>query len=345
MKLLIITQTVDTQDLYLGFFCRWIEEFASKYEYIHVICLKEGHHSFPSNVSVYSLGKEKGSKNIQYIAKLFSLVWKLRRKYDSVFIHMNQEYILLCGLLWKVLSKKIYLWRNHYAGNILTRLAVLLSTKVFCTSRFSYTARFKKTTLMPVGVDTTIFHPTLGTTRKEKSILFYARLTPSKHPDIFLKALGILKAKGMHFSASLYGTPLPRDREYALSVQKLTHGLGLDGIVTFSDGVPYHEGPSVFSSHEIFVNLGDSGMYDKMIFEAAACQCIVLASSKDFAKEVGGEQFIFGERNPNSLAVRLEYFLTADDSSKKEAKVLLSHCVERNTLSNLVSRIASIIHE
>ena len=58
MKLLIITQTVDINDQILGFFHRWVEEFAKHCEQITVICLEKGIHDLPQNVRVFSLGKE-----------------------------------------------------------------------------------------------------------------------------------------------------------------------------------------------------------------------------------------------------------------------------------------------
>src|SRR3989338_44123 len=60
MRILIVTQAVDSADSDLGFFHRWIEEFAKRFERVIVICLKEGQHRLPENVSVYSLGKESG---------------------------------------------------------------------------------------------------------------------------------------------------------------------------------------------------------------------------------------------------------------------------------------------
>ena len=59
MKLLIITQKVDINDPVLGFFHRWLEEFAKHYEFVTVICLEKGEHRLPENVKVLSLGKEK----------------------------------------------------------------------------------------------------------------------------------------------------------------------------------------------------------------------------------------------------------------------------------------------
>ena len=58
MRLLIVTQVVDQNDSVLGFFHRWIEEFAKNCEKVHVICLKESVHNLPENVAVHSLGKE-----------------------------------------------------------------------------------------------------------------------------------------------------------------------------------------------------------------------------------------------------------------------------------------------
>src|SRR3972149_3520538 len=99
MRLLIVTQVVDTNDSDLGFFHRWIEEFAKHCESIVVICLKEGQHRLPPTVAVYSLGKGKTASGFQlpagrrfrYTIRFFTLLWRLRNSYDAVFVHMNPE--------------------------------------------------------------------------------------------------------------------------------------------------------------------------------------------------------------------------------------------------------------
>src|SRR3989338_1114589 len=111
MRLLITTQAVDRNDQALGFFHGWLEEFARRFEKVRVICLKEGEHDLLSNVSVHSLGKEKKSakseriqqahrrqrtmNRMQSASRFFFLVWKYRKEYDAVFVHMNQDYVLL----------------------------------------------------------------------------------------------------------------------------------------------------------------------------------------------------------------------------------------------------------
>ena len=169
MRLLIITQKIDQTDPILGFFHTWVVELAKRFENIVVICLQKGEFDLPSNVKVFSLGKEKKNelriknyklwiKKFGYIFNFYEFIWAERDNYDAVFVHMNQEYVLLGGLFWQIWGKKVFMWRNHPKGNILTRIAVYFSDKVFYTAPNSYTARFNKSVKMPVGVDTSVFN-------------------------------------------------------------------------------------------------------------------------------------------------------------------------------------------
>jgi glycosyltransferase involved in cell wall biosynthesis len=275
MRLLVVTQVVDRNDTFLGFFHRWLEEFASRYEHVHVICLKEGGHALPSNVTVHSLGKEDSVSRMTYVVRLFRFVWGLRREYDAVFVHMNQEYVLLAGWLWKLMGKRIYLWRNHYAGGFFTDIAAMFATKVFCTSKHSYTMKYAKTVVMPVGIDTSVFKP--KGERVPHSILSLGRIAPSKNIEVILQALKTLNNQGADFTATICGDALPQDSEYHESLRRFVAEEGLAKRVRFIPGIPNTETPAIFSAHQVFVNASTSGMFDKTIFEAAACGSLSVA--------------------------------------------------------------------
>lgn len=343
-RLLVVTQVVDRDDPFLGFFHAWLTELAAHYEHIHVICLREGAHMLPSNVSVHSLGKEAGESRRKYVTRFLGYVWSLRREYDTVFVHMNQEYVLLAGWLWKLLGKPIYMWRNHYAGGFLTDVAAMFAAKVFCTSRYSYTAKYKKTVIMPIGVDTNLFQSQLGVARVLRSILFFGRFTPAKRPHVLLEALGILAKEGTEFQASFYGTALPKDAVYREEAVRRSGELALEGSVKFLDGVPHSQASGIFSQFEIFVNLSSSGTYDKTLFEAAANGCFVLASSEDFEALVGKRFHLTDAEDAPSVAEKLREILALPES---ERAALAAHVREKilagQSLKTLGERLASEI--
>ena len=101
MKLLFITQVVDKEDAVLGFVHGWLIELACIFDHIHVICLEKGSVELPANITLHSLGKEEGVSRLEYLKRFYSLVFKLRPEYDGVFVHMNSEYVILAGPLWR----------------------------------------------------------------------------------------------------------------------------------------------------------------------------------------------------------------------------------------------------
>lgn len=343
MRILICTQVMDKKDSALGFFQKWVSSLASHFEQVEVICLKEGEHSLPSNTRVHSLGKENAVgahfiNRLRYVVRFYSYVWKLRKEYDIVFVHMNQEYVLLGGLFWKLLGKKIYMWRNHYKGDVFTDIAAMFCDKIFCTSKFSYTARYKKTVFMPVGVDVDSVHMDEQIARTPRSILFLGRLDPSKNPDLLIDALSILAQRRVGFSAIFVGGPSKTDSEYPAQLRAQVEKLGITNQVRFIGAVPNTETYRYYRSSDIFVNCSKSGMFDKTIFKAVACGCLVLATSRDFA-DLAGNEFIFQENDADGLAKKLNKFLDVTPAERSKLSGTLSDCIKNHSLPVLVDRL------
>ena len=339
MKLLIITQKVDRNDPILGFFHRWIIEFAKHADHISVICLEQGEYNLPKNVSIHSLGKENGVSRLQYIIQFYRYIWSLRNEYDAVFIHMNQEYVLLGAPLWKLLRKKVTMWRNHHFGTMFTRIAVALCEKVFCTSKYSFTARFKKTVIMPVGIDTDLFKRDETIVRTSNSILFLGRISPVKRPDILIGAIALLKKKNISAEAHLYGDPVPQDKKYFESLKQKTQDLGIVESVHFHSGILNEKTPTVYNQHELFVNASPSGMYDKTIFEAMACESLILTSNKNLYGQIDSS-FLFEEGNKKDLSEKLKHLLELPTKERERyGRILRSYVIERHGLALLSTKL------
>ncbi len=344
MRLLVITQKVDKDDPILGFFHTWILKLSEKFESLIVICLQEGKHTLPENVKVFSLGKENNElriKNyelwirIKYVFQFFNLCFFQSLEYDAVFVHMNQEYVLLGGLFWKLMGKKVYLWRNHPMGNILTRIAILLSDKVFATSKDAYTAKFEKTKIMPAGIDTSLFRQisNFQFPISKNKILFFGRISPIKRPHLLIEALKILKEKGIQFGVSIYGDALQKDKPYFESLEKIPE-------VMFYNSVPNWQAPEIYRQHVIYVNLTPSGSFDKTILEAALSGCIPIIANKSLSFD----NELVVEDNPEDIAKKLEFWLTASEEKRKEKSEMLQNFVLKNhSLDALIERLTEEI--
>ncbi len=337
-RLLVFTQAIDTKDPVLGFFHGWLRAFAAKFPHIHAVGLRVGAHDVPANVQVYSLGKESGGNRLLYILRFYRLAWTLRREYDAVFVHMNPEYVVLGGIFWRLMGKRVYLWRNHWAPGIVTDIAVALSHKTFCTSKSSYVAKYRKNVLMPVGIDTDMFRPVPGMERKPRSILSLGRIAPSKNIHVMLEAFKILKSRGIDFTASMYGDALPKGAGYLEDQKRFVRENNLSDNVVFYPGVKNSETPAIYSVHEVFVNASASGMFDKTIFEAVACGCTSIACSEDY-RQFAGDKLWFKAGDAHQLSDRIEQFLGSAGTNELREQVARDH-----SLGTLVGMLRREMH-
>lgn len=342
MKLLIITQAVDKKDTTLGFFHRWLEEFSKRFDTVELICLYEGEHHLPSQVTVHSLGKEKGYSRIQYIKHFFTYIWRLRGQYDTVFVHMNQEYIVLGGLFWRLFGKKIFFWRNHPYGNMFTRIAVFLSHQVFCTADKSFTARYQKTKIMPSGVDTSVFSTDATVQRPRHSLLLFGRIAPVKRVEKAIDATALLLARGIPVELSLVGDWLPRDNEYVEGLKERIALAHIEPQVAFIRGVDFLHAPHIYQSHEIFLNFTDSGSFDKTVIEALACGTKVLVSNMSMKDMLPKGSYTTGEQS--DIIEKIITLQSLDVTQEEEYRIQSQVVVQEQSLSRLMDLLYTYIH-
>lgn len=295
--------------------------------------MEKGQFELPQNVTVYSLGKEIKKSRLSYLINFYRYLGIIYGSYDAVFVHMNQEYVLLAGFYWMIKKIPVYLWRNHRRGGILTTIAVYLSTKVFCTSKDSFTARFKKTRIMPVGVDTELFKPVDGVIRKKYSVCMIGRISPVKQIGLGLEAVRILVEEGVQISLSVIGPKT--NEEYFRYLKNYVEVNNLSNFVSFSAELPPEKLPEIYSSYEICLNLTQSGSFDKTIVEAAACGAIPLVSNQSL-KDLLPKKCVTSSRS-EEIAKSLEKLLNAHEQLELQKDLRLF--VERESLFILAQKL------
>ncbi len=123
-RIAVITQRLDPNDYVFGFFYGHIIDLARVANHVHVICLEKGQGiEMPQNVTVHTLGKEEGVGRWGYLTRLFNFLFHHSGEYDTVLVHMEPLYIVLCGWWWRLTGKRVILWYNHVFYDMRLKIA------------------------------------------------------------------------------------------------------------------------------------------------------------------------------------------------------------------------------
>lgn len=342
MKLLICTQVVDRDDPVLGFCHRWIEEFARHTERVTVVCLREGAHALPDNVTVLSLGKEEGVGRLGYVLRFFRYAWQQRREYDAVFVHMNTEYVVLGGLLWRLLRKRIVLWYAHGHVPFLLRVATALAHTVTTSTESGFRLLTEKKLVVGQGIDTERFASCAEPyTDGPLRLIAVGRLSPIKHYETLIRAVAALVGRGVDVSVGIIGgVGAPGQEAYLAQLETLVVDLRLRGRVVFLGAISNREIAVHLCRAHLFVNPSQTGSLDKAGLEAMASGLPVLTCNEAFAEVLGehADRLMFPRGDHGALAERISGFMGADDRAAVAAE-LRERVVREHGVAQLIPRI------
>lgn len=357
MKLLIITQKVDNNDGVLGFFHDWIAEFAKHCEQVTVICLFEGVYELPGNVKVLSLGKERNNflrrggsifsaaadqflLRLRYIFKFYRLILGERKNYDAVFVHMNPEYVVLGGIFWKIMGKKIGLWYAHGSVNVLLRIAERIVDYIFSASSESFRIKSAKKNILGHGIDVRKFNQTLAGNKNVFIIVSVGRISPVKKYEVILEAAKILVAsKAFDFEVRIIGGAIDeKGRKYLEYLEKIVLDSGLEKVVEFVGEVAnkdLHE----YLHGDVFVHTSQTGSLDKAMLEAMAAGLVVISSNDAAGAVLKDENLLFdgsgaqlAEKIARIHGLTIEQRMSVAEKLKKEV-------AENHNLGRLIKNI------
>lgn len=340
MKLLIITQKVDKNDPILGFFCQWIVEFAKRCEQVTVICLYKGEYDLPENVKVLSLGKEERQSRLQYLIHFYWYISYEKKNYDTVFVHMNQIYVGLGGLLWRLWNKKIILWYTHRAVSMSLRIAALFAHDIFTASKEGFRIPTKKLHIVGHGIAVEQFAKKEMYPHEKLILLSVGRVTRIKNLETLVEACALLRDAEVDFSCDIVGPKVtPDDHIYLAELKKMIEDKNLENKIVFIDGVTNEKVKKYYHQSDININLTPTGGIDKVVLEGIAAEIIPLVSNRAFEPLFGkyADDLIFNHKDAASLAQKIMNLKELDLESVRR---MLRQKVEENYgVEGLVEKI------
>src|SRR3989344_7494770 len=338
MRLLIITQKVDKNDPILGFFHRWIEEFAKHCQSIIVICLQKGEYDLSKNIKILSLGKEKGKSKIKYIFNFYKHIWHERKNYDAVFVHMNPVYIILGGLFWKISGKKIALWYTHKSVDWKLCLAEKITNIIFTASKESFRLPSKKVEVTGHGIDIRKFKNQKSKIKSNKFMIITAgRIAEVKNLHLLIETADILKNKNFNFEIKIAGAPiLEADKIYFEKLKNLIKEKELENLIKFAGSMSNNDIAKFYQSGDIFLNLSDTGSVDKAVLEAMATGLNILTSNEAFKNVLEEDNMV--DKNPENIASSIITLSSISPSVKIREYVFKNHQLNK-LIKNLILAI------
>lgn len=357
MKLLIVTQKVNIDDPILGFFHRWIVEFAKHFDSVTVICLEEGGHELPANVRVLSLGKVKGMESqskdkFGYSLKFIRCIYNERKNYDAVFVHMNPIYVVLAGWLWKLSGKKVSLWYTHKAVDLKLRIAERFADVIFTAAAESFTLKTSKKRVVGHGIDVDVYADRSRTKEigtEPISIISVGRITPIKNSDTLVEAARILKSE-LDFNVTFIGSPVTHsDLEYSDSVKALVAKYDLKSIVSFIGDIKPADIPAKYAATDLSVNLTPTGGLDKVVLESMAAGVPVLTSNEAFrdyfesAEKGLADKLIFKLNDAQDLARKVVALVTANAADSNPSNALKSIGADLQKVAKARASVGALI--
>jgi glycosyltransferase involved in cell wall biosynthesis len=324
----------------LGFAVGWLRGLAARVDEVDVITMRRGRALLPSNVTIHSLGKERGASEPRRLATFYSELLQIlaHRRPDAVFAHMTPTFAAMAFPFLRARDIPLTLWYAHAKGTSWKlRAAARAADTIVTPSMESFPLQSDRVVITGHGIDTDRFSPSSrGTVRRDEQsytprVISVGRVAPVKRLDVLIEAAARLgSVEGL--SVEIVGPVLPGDEGYARRLRTMIDELSDGPSVSLMPPPTPDDLVSVYRSADVAVNVSDTDSVDKAGLEAMATEVPLVTSNRSLAAIVSAvdPQCVVAKGDPLALAEGLMRVLTMDSRSRAGLGVALRDVVVRD---------------
>lgn len=344
---------MDADDPVLGHTTAWTNALSRRCEQVAVITMRAGRIAVEENVTVYSLGKERGWSEPRRLVRFYRLIHRVlrERRVDACFAHMAPLFTVLFAPVARPARIPILLWYAHKSVTPTLHLAHAAASRCITSTPTGFRLRSDKLFVLGQGVDVERFGPpTENGPMYDRTMVSVGRITPVKRIEEMLDALAIVRREhGLELRLRLFGAPYSADdRRYASELERHAQQLGLNGLVTFEGPVPFHSVPEAYHSGGVFLNLSETGSIDKAILESMASGCIPVSRNSSFESIARDNDldWLVPEGGAERVAERIVDVLERPRGDRAQVAARLRQIVaEQHSLEHLTDAIAAHLED
>ena len=315
---------------------------ARRVDHLVIIASRVGVHDLPSNVSVFSLGKEQGRGRIGRIWKFWELFSRHYAACDAVLFHQIPEFVIAASPFLFSLKRKTGLWYAHGSMPRILRFAERMIDFVFTSSLDGFRLPSKKVIVTGQAINTELFVP-VAAPRSDGTIrlITVGRISPVKNYDTILRGCAIgSRTWKFPWRLAIVGGPLTdEDLSYEIRINRFVAERGLVPYVEFLGPKPYEEIPALLQSHDLFVNLSGTGSLDKAVFEAMCSGLSVLTSNEAY-RNILPRRYFLSDATPEAFARRVAMLADEKRPNERLRGIVVKHHSLRETVGRIAGQLA-----
>lgn len=328
MKLVFVTQVVDTDDPNLGATVAKLRALAERCDELAVLCDRVGRHDLPSNCVFHTFASaSRAGRGLAFLDGLRSFV--RGRRPDAILAHMCPIYAVLAAPIAKPLRIPIALWYVHWSIDPTLRLATRLADRVLSVDTRSFPLPAVQVRGIGHGIDVEEFGPAAeeagSSAGRTLRVLALGRTSPIKGFTTLLRAFEAALAQGLDATLELRGPSSNEpERRHRAELEAVLAREPLLGRARLAPPMPRPGIPKLLRSADLLVNPTEGrthgGQLDKVVYEAAACGVPVLACNPSFDGLLGGLplELAFERGNAESLTQALLAFAASGERQRAE---------------------------
>ncbi len=344
MRVLMLVQQIDERDWLRAFIVDWVRALAAHVDQLDVITLEHGEATLPPNVTVRSLGKERGKNRLRALREFHRAMNELTPHADVIFSHMTPRYVLLAAPYARRFHKRQVLWFTHRQQSWQLRLALRLCWRVVTSVEDSFPIQSPKVRVLGHGIDTRFYAPDPSVPADTPPVIVHvARLMPIKHQESLLRALPNLPGVRAVFVG---GVPGGQDPRYAERLERQARNFGVADRVTFTGGLPAEQVRDWYRRAAVAVNLSPVGLFDKTALESMATGTMTLVSSPAFDDLLGTNAPLLRISAPDSvdeLTAHLKTLLALSAIQRGKIGIgLRERVMAQHSIENLMPKLVQV---
>jgi glycosyltransferase involved in cell wall biosynthesis len=264
---------------------------------------------------------------------------------------MNDEYVVLGGLLWRMMGKKTGLWYAHGHVPLSLRIAEKLAHVIFTSTKSGCRIGSKKIKVVGQGIDVNRVKNNesrgLEIKNYEFKVITVGRISPSKDYETLIRAAEVLLKENVKVKVDIVGGPgTPEQGEYFENLKKMVKERSLEEVIIFRGSMPNREIVPALNEADLFVNMGLTGSLDKAILEAMAAGLPILTCNEALEDVLGNYsgRLMFKKKDYMELSEKIKDIMGLKTGARMKMGMDLREIVVKNhSLSGLIKKIVQIL--